>query len=316
MAKNNSNEIRITRLYAAPVRAVWDAWNDPEQVAAWWGPRGFTITTHSKDTRPGGEWRFTMHGPDGVDYPNKARYLEVDQYARLVYDHGADDDKEPMFRVTVLFKAVGNKTQMELCMRLATPEAAAETRKIVRKFGGNSTWDRLAEVLEKEQSKTDVFVINRSFEAPIATVFEMWTNAEHFARWLPPTGMTMRFIEADIRAGGGARYVMSDGAKLTLYGKLSYLEIEAPERIVYTQQFCDEQGNISRHPHLPNWPETMLTTVAFAEEASHETRVTVSWQAYGAATVEELKEFRNSRGGMTQGWTGSFDKLEDLLSAP
>ena len=52
--QDKSNEIRIIRLFDAPVQAVWDAWTDPRQVGQWWGPRGFTITTHSKDLRPGG----------------------------------------------------------------------------------------------------------------------------------------------------------------------------------------------------------------------------------------------------------------------
>ena len=55
-ANEKPNEIRLTRVYDAPVKAVWDAWTDPQQVAQWWGPRGFTITTHSKDLRPGGHW--------------------------------------------------------------------------------------------------------------------------------------------------------------------------------------------------------------------------------------------------------------------
>ena len=92
-AKNRSNEINIIRIYDAPVDAVWDAWTDPEQVAQWWGPRGFSITTHSKDLRAGGSWVYTMHGPDGVDYPNSTAYLEVEQDAKLVYDHGANDDR-------------------------------------------------------------------------------------------------------------------------------------------------------------------------------------------------------------------------------
>jgi uncharacterized protein YndB with AHSA1/START domain len=48
-ATNKSNEIRITRVYDAPVAAVWEAWTDSEQTAQWWGPRGFTLTTNSKD---------------------------------------------------------------------------------------------------------------------------------------------------------------------------------------------------------------------------------------------------------------------------
>ena len=90
-AKNKSNEIKITRVYDAPVKTVWDAWTDPEQVAQWWGPRGFTLTTHSKDLRVGGHWRYTMHGPDGTDFENTTKYFEVEKYSRLVYDHGGND---------------------------------------------------------------------------------------------------------------------------------------------------------------------------------------------------------------------------------
>src|SRR5580765_6698849 len=125
-AKNNSSEIRITRIYEAPVAAVWDAWTDPEQAARWWGPRGFTLTTHSKDLRPGGHWKYTMHGPDGTDSPNNALYHEVEPLRTLVYDHGGNDDRPPLFHVTVLFTQLdgGAKTRMDMTMALATPEAA------------------------------------------------------------------------------------------------------------------------------------------------------------------------------------------------
>ena len=73
--RSDSSELRLTRVYDAPVQAVWDAWTIPERVEKWWGPRGFTLTTHSKDLRVGGHWRYTMHGPDGVDYPNVTKYF-------------------------------------------------------------------------------------------------------------------------------------------------------------------------------------------------------------------------------------------------
>ena len=77
-AKNKSNELKLSRIYDAPVKAVWDAWADPAQAAKWWGPRGFTITTHGKDLRAGGFWKYTMHGPDGVNYENTTIYHEVE----------------------------------------------------------------------------------------------------------------------------------------------------------------------------------------------------------------------------------------------
>jgi uncharacterized protein YndB with AHSA1/START domain len=94
-ATSESKDIHIVRLYDAPLRAVWDAWTDPDQVAQWWGPRGFTLTTHSKDLQSGGSWVYTMHGPDGTDYPNTTHYLDVEPLVRLVYDHGASDERPP-----------------------------------------------------------------------------------------------------------------------------------------------------------------------------------------------------------------------------
>lgn len=311
--KNKSNEIKIIRIYDAPVKIVWDAWTDPKQTAQWWGPRGFTLTTHSKDLRVGGIWHYTMHGPDGIDYPNKTHYLEIEKYSRLVYDHGGYDDRPPMFRVTVLFSELNGKTKMDMTMSLPTPEAAEETRKFVKKAGGNATWDRLAEYLSKESSGKEQFVINRTFDAPIETMFEMWTNPNELAQWLSPTGTSMKFFRADIKPGGSALYMMSGAEGFKLYGKTNYLEINSPSRIVYTQQFCDENENISRHPMAPTWPETMLTVITFTEEGPEKTRLTVTWEPSGSATAEEVAAFVKERPGMTQGWTGSFDKLEEYI---
>jgi uncharacterized protein YndB with AHSA1/START domain len=311
--KHKSNEIKITRLYDAALEDVWDAWTDPAQVAQWWGPRGFTLTTHSKDLRPGGHWSYTMHGPDGTDYENRTLYHEVEEQAKLVYDHGGSDDRPPMFRVTALFSEVDGKTKLEMTMALPTPEAAEEARKFIKKAGGNATWDRLAEYLEEESTGKQKFVINRSFDSPRETVFEMWTRPENLARWLPPEGFEMNFLRADIRPGGVAVFTMHRGA-MQMHACCEYLAIDRPERIVYTQQFCDEHENISRHPGAPTWPETMLTTVQLTEEGPGETRVTVTSESYGAATPEEVAAFVQERGGMTQGWTGSFDKLEEELA--
>jgi uncharacterized protein YndB with AHSA1/START domain len=313
-AKRKSNEIHLTRVYDAPVRAVWDAWTDPAQVAQWWGPRGFTLTTHSKDLRPGGHWRYTMHGPDGVDYPNTTTYFEVEEAAKLVYDHGATDDAPPLFRVTVLFSERGGKTTLDMTMTLATPEVAEDTRKFIKKASGESTWDRLAEYLEKQSSGTERFVINRVFDAPIDRVFDMWTDPAHLASWMGPTGSAMAFLKTDVRAGGHSTYKM-DHANLTMYGRVDYLAIERPTRLVYTQAFTDAAGALSRHPLSPTWPETMLTVVEFTAEDADRTRITLTWEPSGRVTDEELATFVNGRTGMMGGWTGSFDKLEEKLAA-
>lgn len=119
-AKSKSNEIKIVRVYDAPLSAVWDAWHDIKQVSQWWGPRGFTLTSHSKELKAGGVWHYTMHGPDGTDYPNKTKYIEVEKKeksARMVYDHGGYDDRPPLFRVTALFTELAkNRTELQLSL--------------------------------------------------------------------------------------------------------------------------------------------------------------------------------------------------------
>lgn len=204
--KNNSNELKITRVYEAPVSAVWDAWTDPEQVAKWWGPRGFTLTTHSKDLRVGGHWHYTMHGPDGTDYPNRTIYHEVEEGKRLVYDHGGYEDRPPLFRVTVVFKSLGDKTKMEMTMAFPTPEDADQSKKFIKKAGGNGTWDRLAEYLEKTSSGQDIFVINRSFEAPLETVFSMWSDEKQLSPWLSHQELVIQSLSdeaADLKTLSG-----------------------------------------------------------------------------------------------------------------
>lgn len=314
-AKNKPNELYIERIYNAPVKTVWEAWTDPAQAAKWWGPRGFTLTSHSKELRPGGQWKYTMHGPDGKDWPNIATYHEVEKHSRLVYDHGATETTPPLFRVTVTFEEIKGKTRMEMIMALPDEESAKQTKKFIKQAGGNGTWDRLAEYLGKETENKEKFFINRTFDAPIEKMFEVWTNPDHLAKWVPPTGFQMEYIEADIREGGNSFYLMFNDSGLRMYGQANYLKIEKPHRIVYTQQFCDEKRKVSRHPMAPTWPETMLTTVSLASEGPNSTRVTIEWEVVGHATAEEMETFIAGRAGMTQGWTGSFDKLEDYLVA-
>jgi uncharacterized protein YndB with AHSA1/START domain len=201
-----------------------------------------------------------------------------------------------------------------MSMKLPTPEEVQKTREMIKKAGGNGTWDRLAEFLEeKKPGGKKTFVINRSFDAPLDLVFDMWTKPEHFQKWLPPTGFTMEFLKIDMREGGTSTYAMGNG-NFKMYGRVKYLKIAKPV-LTYTQQFTDEHGNISRHPALSTWPETMHTTVLFTAEGPDQTRVTVTWEPHGAATEAEVAAFVEHRGSMTMGWTGSFDKLEALLEA-
>jgi len=145
-ADEAARTILTTRVYDAPRALVFEAFTDPRHLAQWWGPNGFTTTTHAIDVRPGGVWRFVMHGPDGTDYQNRITYDEVVAPERLVYHHGGGDDVEPVqFHVTVTFEDLGGQTR--LTMRAVFP--SVEQRDLVaEKYGAvegaKQTFERLA----------------------------------------------------------------------------------------------------------------------------------------------------------------------------
>jgi uncharacterized protein YndB with AHSA1/START domain len=142
--------IIATRVYDAPRALVFKVWSDPKHLAQWWGPDGFTTTTSAFDMRPGGVWRFVMHGPDGRDYQNRITFDEVTPPERLRYHHGGGDDVEAMqFRTTVTFEDLGG-TQTRLTLHAVFPSAAARER-VIRDYGADKgaqqTLARLADYL-------------------------------------------------------------------------------------------------------------------------------------------------------------------------
>ena len=70
-------EIVVSRTIEGPRCLVFEAWSDIRHPSHWWGPDGFTTTTHSFEFRLGGVWDFIMHGPDGTDYPNRIEWREI-----------------------------------------------------------------------------------------------------------------------------------------------------------------------------------------------------------------------------------------------
>jgi uncharacterized protein YndB with AHSA1/START domain len=95
------------RLIDAPREQVFRALAEPEHLARWWGPDGFTSTFESFDLRTGGAWRFVMHGPDGTDYPNENVFAEVVAPERVVVEHLSDTHH---FFLHITFAAQGGQT--------------------------------------------------------------------------------------------------------------------------------------------------------------------------------------------------------------
>jgi len=128
-----------TRVLDAPRERVFRAFSDPRVLARWWGPDGFTSTFQEFDFRPGGAWRFVMHGPDGTDYRNESGFIEVVSPERIVLEH-----LRPMHRflMTMTFAEEAGKTRLTWRMEF---ESVAELER-VRAFipGANEqNFDRL-----------------------------------------------------------------------------------------------------------------------------------------------------------------------------
>ena len=133
-----------TREFDAPRELVFSAWTDAKHLAQWWGPNGFTTTTYSFDLRPGGVWRFVMHGPDGRDYQNRITFEKIVPPERIVYRHGGGDDVEPVqFRQTVIFEDLGGRTR--ITWRGDFP-STAERNRVIRDYGADKG---LAETLAR-----------------------------------------------------------------------------------------------------------------------------------------------------------------------
>ncbi len=138
----SARQIVNTRIVNASRELVWKAWTDPKHIIHWWGPTGFTNTIHEMDVRPGGTWRFIMHGPDGTNYENENLYLEVVKPERLIYEHVSP----PKHSVKTTFEECEGKTKITMEMTFATAEERDTT---VEKYGAvegmKQTLGRMAE---------------------------------------------------------------------------------------------------------------------------------------------------------------------------
>jgi uncharacterized protein YndB with AHSA1/START domain len=315
-------EIVISRLIDAPQDLVFEAFTDQKHVSKWWGPNGFTTTTLIMDLRPGGIWRFVMHGPDGRDYQNLVTYLEISKPKRLVYEHsGLGDTAGIKFHATVTFKPVGGKT--EVTLRSVFP-TAAERDHVVKERGaiegGKQTLERLDRhvgSLARAGGKTarpavPEFVISRIFDAPRELVWKANSELEALKQWWGPKGFKWKAGSLDFRPGGMFHYGLVSPTGQEMWGRFIYREIVPQEKIVSVVSFSDPQGGITRHPMSPDWPAEMLNTATFTERGG-KTVLTLRSSPLNASEAENRIFFEGFK-SMEGGYTGTLDQLDAYLA--
>jgi uncharacterized protein YndB with AHSA1/START domain len=149
MTDTTNRELKISRVFDAPRKMVFNAFTDPEHIALWWGPDGFTTTTTVSDIREGGVWEFVMHGPDGTDYPNKIFYDEIVFPERISYTHSALEGSEMSgFSTSFIFEEeTPDATKVTIHSIFESQEELEKQKKFGAVEGGRQTLARLAEYL-------------------------------------------------------------------------------------------------------------------------------------------------------------------------
>jgi uncharacterized protein YndB with AHSA1/START domain len=110
-------ELVISRVFDAPRSLVFKVWTQPEHLARWWGPEGFTLLSCETDVRPGGTWVRVMRAPEGSKHIKRGVYREIVEPERLVFTYvneDADGRPGPETVVTVSFEEQGGKTKLTL----------------------------------------------------------------------------------------------------------------------------------------------------------------------------------------------------------
>lgn len=323
---DNPVEIVISRTFAAPRELLWLAWTDPKHMAQWWGPAGFTTTTHAMDFRAGGAWRYTMHGPDGRDYHNTLEYIEIDPPSRLLYKIGGKVGEEPVnFRTEVTFESLKESTsQTKVTMRSIFP-SAAQRNYVIENYnaveGGKQHMANLEDYVHTMASGSkdaSVFSISHVFRASREKVWAVWTTREHLMRWFGPKGASLSHATLDLRPGGSLHYCMSHPAGMELWGRWVFVEIQSPGRLVFISSLSNPRGEIAPAPFpgLEEFPPEVRTTVTFVEHAGigKGTLVTVESEPVNA-TAAQIAFFAKFHSSMNQGWSGTMVQLAEYLDA-
>lgn len=139
-----AREIVTSRVFKVSRETLYRAWTTPEFLEMWWGPAGFTNTFQTYELKPQGQWKFVMHGPDGIDYDNECEFIEVIKPTKLSWKHLS----EPYFQATVTFDEVVQDSAKITFRGLFNSAAECEMIKKYALAANEQTMEKLEALLE------------------------------------------------------------------------------------------------------------------------------------------------------------------------
>jgi uncharacterized protein YndB with AHSA1/START domain len=297
-------ELTLTRLFAAPRALVFRAWTEPQRLARWWGPKGFTNPVCELDLRVGGAIRIVMRAPDGTDHPMAGVFREIDAPERLVFTNNAVDAAGKTLLeglTTVTLAEHEGRTRLVVKTRAIAVVAAAARFLDGMEEGWTQSLERLGEAVAASAAGRSAahgsFAIERRFAAPPARVFDAWASVEAKARWfVGPGGWQPLERALDFRVGGRERVRGRHASDMVSNFDAIYLDIVPSRRIVYAYDMYVDERKIS----------VSLATVELAAEGAG-TRMIFTEQA-------AFLDGYDDAGGRERGSQMLIDQLEASLS--
>jgi uncharacterized protein YndB with AHSA1/START domain len=270
--------LTVERIFDAPLELVWKAWTEPERLARWWGPKGFSMNVASLDFRPGGVFHYSIRSPQGQQMWGKFVYGEIQAPERMVFinsfsDEGGTMQRSPMsptwpleiYNLLTLEEA-GGKTKLTLrggpykageAERRTYHEASKNVQHGLagtfeqldaylaeaRQSEGQGKSNKHSLVLVAEPGKHEI-VMTRMFDAPPDLVFKVMTDPQRIPQWWGPRYLTTIVVQMEVRPGGSWRFVQHDpsGNEYAFHGV--YHQVSPSRRLVYTFEFEGEAEHV------------------------------------------------------------------------
>ena len=273
-----NRELVITRTFDAPREIVFKMWTDPNHMAQWWGPHGFTNPVCELDVRPGGAIRIDMRGPEGTVYPMTGTFREIVRPERLVFTAEALDQMgTAVLEVlnTVIFEEKNGKTMLTLQARVTKVTGEGVSYLEGMEAGWTQSLERLA---SQVKSKNEPLVIERTFNASAARVWRALTDVKEMRRWYfdlkefkPEVGFEFQFT------------VEHEGFKYAHHCKIK--EVIPGKKLVHSWRYGGYEG------------DSQVTFELFAE--GNQTRLKLTHE--GLESFPKIPAF--ARTNFMEGWT-------------
>ena len=157
-----------------------------------------------------------------------------------------------------------------------------------------------------EMKNKNELTITRIFDAPRESVWKAWTSPEDLKKWWGPKYFTSPISTIDLRVGGKYLSCMRGPDNKDYWSTGVYREIVPLERLVMTDSFADENGNVvpaSHYGMAGDWPLELRVTVTF-EELGNKTKMILQHEGIPEGIMQEMTQ---------TGWSESFDKLAESI---